>query len=195
MKTTYAILIWVAIVQGGDPQWSAFAEVKTGPFHPGIRNFLEVYSDSRPMSTVKIGLGSSGGFLVGRYSYSLFRGTSQIRGIAVNGDAVWEERIAAAGIRSYQKPLYLELLYLKGSVKETISTRDPVIETLTATYYDPDVRGYAIVAGFILPLISIVKLNIEGEYIRLPVYRDPVQKHDQVNIGGFHVSAGITVQL
>ncbi|NOZ75689.1 MAG: hypothetical protein GXO90_10035 [FCB group bacterium] len=187
--------IMFTLLFGGKNPFSIFAEAKAGPFKPRINDYMDVYPELNLMGTLKIGVGASGGFLVGRYSYFLDRGASLVRGIAVDGDAVWEERIASVGIRSYQKPFYLELMYVSGWVKESISTRDPIIDALSTTFHATDVRGYAIGAGFIVPLIAFLNLNIGAEYLHLPLYRDPARKKDQVNIGGYHVSAGIMVKL
>ncbi len=196
MKKFLTVSLYLITVVLGDPggKYSILLEGIVGPFKPNIDFYEKVYTNPSVIGSAKIGVGYDNGYLIAGYRLFQDDGVSIVENLAVDGVAHWRQEMFSIGLRSIEDAFYFDIEYVIGSVKEEIGTKNPQIDALKKTINSIDNRGVSIAGGFLIPVFSTIHINLEAEYLRLPIYIDN-SKSEKIQAGGMHFSAGLSFIL
>ena len=167
-----------------------------GNFEISEPKFTTIYSNRTISRIYFAGIGTNAIYIVGKYREFSATGRSIVENVTVEGQSDWKQKFYCVGFRihSDNHPLYAEVLYVLTRIEESITTKDLVVQELTAKE-EAENKGAGISAGISLKIAGPFRIFVEGEYDIM--MRKDRNQYGRANpeLGGFCVSAGAQFAL
>lgn len=167
-----------------------------GNFANSESKFNTIYSNRTISRIYMAGIGTNTFYFIGKYREFSALGKSVVANIAVAGKADWKQKFYSAGLRLHadDHPIYAEVLYVFTRAEEVITTKDPVVEELTAKEITEN-KGVGFTVGIALKIAGPIGIFVEGEYSMM--LKKGRNQYGRANpeLGGICASAGIQFVL
>jgi hypothetical protein len=177
-------------------RFSLMIGAAAGNFEISEPKFTTIYSNRSVSRIYFAGIGTNAIYLVGKYREFSATGKSIVENVTVTGQSDWKQKFYCVGLRihSDDHPLYAEILYVLTRIEESITTKDLVVQELTAKE-EAENKGAGFSAGISLKLAGPFRIFVEGEYDIM--MRKDRNQYGRANpeLGGFCVSAGAQFAL
>ena len=177
----------------GEKKVSFLFEGNRGLFKPAIRSFSQIYGDNNYINGLGLAIGWKSTFLIAKYKQFEVNGKSILSGIDLEGDATWKEEFSILGIRHYDGLLFIEIGYVLNSVKETITTNQPLYLALNSSHSTNKNEGLSIDLGLNVPIGKFL-FFADMNYIYV-LSSTQYDSDDKKNVGGLMLGLGVTFNL
>tara|TARA_B100001250_G_C19801540_1_gene791325 strand:+ start:1061 stop:1663 length:603 start_codon:yes stop_codon:yes gene_type:complete len=186
----------IILARIGENKFSMLIEGYGGIFNPPLSissNFNKVYGKNNLINGYGIGLGWKNTYLIFKQKDIELNGKSIVSGIDLEGKAYFKETFSILAARYYEGLLFTELGYVINSIKEDISTNQPIYSKLNTIYSTSNNEGLSVCFGFYIPFKKIIIIS-DINYIYV-LSKSPNNSENKINVGGlmFNLSIGINL--